>query len=185
MRLSSRQTASTVNGSADERVLGIGTGDTRFVDDDSQEANEKFMRLMTVSAERMVSQDEPPYELGVRLMADLTSLFEADHAGGPTPCGDFSRTASTGHVHTRRGLSELQIEGLMRQAAREWLALSDPADDELTRCFKRWDDWPDSLGEERTVRSDSNEYMRRRCVNPPRAGRPTSKTMATRAGLIS
>lgn len=43
-----------------------------------------------------------------------------------------------------RGLSEVQVEDLMRQAAAEWLEL-DPNPDELRRYFDRWHEWPDSL----------------------------------------
>ena len=105
------------------------------------------MRLMTVSAERMVGGYEAPYEIGMRLLADLASLLEADHAGKGYAVWGFLTDGIDGPPPYARGLSEPQIEDLMRQAAREWLALPDPADDELTRYFERWDNWPDSLGE--------------------------------------
>jgi hypothetical protein len=117
---------------------------------DSRDANVEFMRVMRAGAERIVSGDERPYDVGMSLMADLNSLFTAegpdpDYAGRAYNVWGFLTDGVDGPPRYARGLTESEVEDLMRQAASEWLALSDPSGDELSRYFDRWDDWPDSL----------------------------------------
>jgi len=101
---------------------------------------------MTGTARRILRGDDSPYDVGMGLMSDLIPVLEADFAGAAYAMWGFLTDGMDGPPPYARGLSDAEIEDLMRLAAREWLEL-DPSPDELRRYFSRWDGWPDSLGE--------------------------------------
>jgi hypothetical protein len=109
------------------------------------DANAEFMRIMTASAEAMLTEAVRPYEVAMRLLGALGPvLSEADFAGSAYYVWGFLTDGIDGPDRYARGLTEAQIEDLMRQAATEWLAL--PGTPEATaQYFERWSDWPDSL----------------------------------------
>lgn len=110
------------------------------------DAEAEFLRVMTSSAERIMSGEERPYDVGIGLMGELMPMLtEADFAGVAYRMWGFLTDGIDGPAQYARGLSEREIEDLMRLAAHEWLSL-EPSPQELRRYFDRWEDWPDSLG---------------------------------------
>ena len=110
------------------------------------DAEAKFRRIMTNSAKRVLSGDERPYDVGISLMGELGALpTEADFAGSAYRMWGFLTDGIDGPPRYARGLSDPEIEDLMRLAAHEWLSL-EPSSQELRRYFDRWEDWPESLG---------------------------------------
>jgi hypothetical protein len=119
------------------------------VDTEGSNVDARFRQIMTDAAHRILHGDDIPYSLGMDLMAGLGPVLDgADFAGAAYCMWGFLTDGIDGPAPYARGLSESEIEDLMRLAAREWLDL-DPNPYELRRYFSRWDDWPDSLRESR------------------------------------
>jgi hypothetical protein len=111
----------------------------------NKNADAEFRRVMTNSAKRLLSGDQRPYEVGIRLMGELVPMLsEAEFAGAAYHMWGFLTDGIDGPPRYARGLSEQEIENLMRLAAREWLSLAS-SPEELRRYFDRWEKWPDSL----------------------------------------
>jgi hypothetical protein len=101
---------------------------------------------MTSSAERIMSGDERPYDVGIGLMGELIPMLtKADLAGVAYRMWGFLTDGIDGPPRYVRGLSEREIADIMRLAANEWLSLA-PSPQELRRYFDRWEERPDSLG---------------------------------------
>lgn len=109
------------------------------------DAEAEFRRVMTSSAKRIMSGGERPYDAGIDLMGQLIPILtEADFAGVAYRMWGFLTDGIDGPPRYARGLSEQEIEDLMRLAAHEWLSL-EPSPQEVRRYFNRWEEWPDSL----------------------------------------
>jgi hypothetical protein len=113
----------------------------------SSDADARFCEIVNDAARRILRGDDSPYDVGMHLMSDLVPVLQsADFAGTAYAMWGFLTDGIDGPAPYTRGLSEDEIENLMRLAAREWLDL-DPRPDELRRYFARWEHWPDSLRE--------------------------------------
>jgi hypothetical protein len=109
------------------------------------DAEADFLGIMTIRCREMESRAEPPYEVGIRLMLALQPLMaHSGYASDAYLVWGSLTDALDGPPNYARGLTHPQVEGLMRSAASEWLALT-PRPVELDRYFLRWRDWPDSL----------------------------------------
>jgi hypothetical protein len=117
------------------------------VDGDTKvDADATFRRVMTTSAQRILAGDEKPYDVALGIMGELLPLLEdASYAGAAYNMWGFLTDGIDGPPSYARGLSEREVEDLMRQAATEWQSLGITAE-AMQHYFDRWQDWPDSLG---------------------------------------
>jgi Bacterial low temperature requirement A protein (LtrA) len=109
------------------------------VDDDNEvDADAAFRHVMAASAQRIFAGEEKPYDVGLGIMGELLSLLKAaSYAGAAYYMWGFLTDGVDGPRSYARGLSEWQIEELMRRAAAEWLALG-PTSEDVQRYFDRW-----------------------------------------------
>jgi len=108
-------------------------------------ADLRFRQIMTAAARRML-MSESPYDLAIRLMGELAEevLTTADFSGGAYAMWGWLTDGLDGPPSYARGLTDAEIENLMRQAAKEWLDL-DLSSASVRRYLARWEDWPDSV----------------------------------------
>ena len=100
---------------------------------------------MTARATAMLAGDQRPYEVAMRLLGDLGPVLqEADYAGAASYEWGCLTDGIDGPPRYARGLTEAEIEELMRQAASEWLKL-EPTQANLETYFERWNGWPESV----------------------------------------
>lgn len=113
---------------------------------DNVKADAELLRLLNLGAQRILAGDERPYDAGMALMGVLTApmVNGAEFGGAAHTMWAELTDGIDGPPRYARGLSETEIEGLMRQAAAEWLIL-EPVPAELRRYFDRWRNWPESL----------------------------------------
>lgn len=107
-------------------------------------ADLRFRQIMTDAARRILTS-ESPYDLAIGLMGDLSEvLTTADFSGGAYAMWGWLTDGLDGPPRYARGLTDGEIEGLMRLAAKEWLSL-DLSSASVRRYLARWEDWPDSV----------------------------------------
>lgn len=107
-------------------------------------ADLRFRQIMTDAARRILTSDSP-YDLAIGLMGDLGEvLTTADFSGGAYAMWGWLTDGLDGPLRYARGLTDAEIEDLMRLAAKEWLDL-DLSSTSVRRFLARWEDWPDSV----------------------------------------
>lgn len=107
-------------------------------------ADLRFRQIMTDASRRLLARDEPPYEIGIRLMGDLGEPITAEHSGGAMAMWGWLTDGIDGPPAYSRGLTHAEIEDLMRQAAAEWLEL-DLSPESIADYLERWEGWPNSV----------------------------------------
>lgn len=113
--------------------------------DNLSPADLRFRQIMTDAA-RLIVDSESPYDLAIGLMGDLAGegVTAADLSGGAFAMWGWLTDGIDGPPRYSRGLTDAEIEDLMRLAAKEWLEL-DPSKANVRRYLERWQDWPDSV----------------------------------------
>ena len=91
----------------------------------------------------MLTGAESPYDVTRDLMYDLHSMT-ADFSNEIFAMWGWLTDGMDGPPAYARGLTQQQLERLMRQAAQEWLDLDLSADNVRT-YLARWDGWPESV----------------------------------------
>lgn len=106
--------------------------------------DQRFRRIMTEAAHRILAGTKSPYEIGIELLGDLAGpelLDKSDFAGAAYMMWGSLTDGIDGPPRYAQGRSESEILDLMRLAAREWLDL-EPTPENVHAYLLRWEDWP-------------------------------------------